>query len=67
MSHDNLSEMQAELERQNEAFEALKAEAATLGNVEIDVPPTFFDELDALVTATPPLTTWTPFTHALRA
>lgn len=67
MNHDKLLEIQAELERQNQAFEAVKAEALTLGDVDLDVPPTFFDELDALTGAPPPTTCWFPFTNGLRA
>ena len=53
MSHDKLSEIQAEIERQNAAFEDVKNTLGTLGDVELEVPQALLDELESLAVPTP--------------
>ncbi|HVH47515.1 MAG TPA: hypothetical protein VM925_34505 [Labilithrix sp.] len=65
MNDDPLSALHAEIERQNAAFEEVKTELSTLGDVEIDVPRSLLDELESL--AAPPTSTCTTNINGLRA
>lgn len=55
----------AELERQNAAFDEVKAALTQLGDVELQVPQAFLDELDELASAPKPPAGFTSI-HALR-
>jgi hypothetical protein len=64
MNDEKLTELAAEMDRQNEALAEIEATMRALGDVELAVPKAFLDELDELTTPRTP----TPaiFTYALR-
>ena len=64
MNDTKLSELEAMFEQQNEALAEFEATLRDLGDVELMVPNTFFEELEELITA--PTNITTPFTFALR-
>ncbi len=51
--NDTLEKMQAEIERQDEAFAAFEKTLRDLGDVELAVPQAFFTELEELCEAAP--------------
>ncbi|MDF2692029.1 MAG: hypothetical protein K0S65_412 [Labilithrix sp.] len=50
MNEQKLSEMAAEMQRQNEAFAEVEATLKSLGDVELAVATAFLEELDELTT-----------------
>jgi hypothetical protein len=57
MNEQKLSEIAAEIERQNEAFAEVEATLSSLGGVELAVSKEFLDELDELTTPRNPTPT----------
>ena len=51
--NDTLKNLQAELERQNEAFRTFEQTLVEVGDVAIEIPPRFLSELDELCTTAP--------------
>ncbi len=48
MNDEKLNAIAAEIERQNETMKELEATLQSLGDVELAVPQTFFDELEEI-------------------